>query len=396
MKSYNHLYEIYVSEKNIRISIVTGTKNHRDKQPYKDMFENPDDYIKKIRYYAETFEPEEHYPVQIYDGISRKKRIIVEPYPYEQIVHHMVINVLKPIFMKGMYKHSYGSIPKRGGHKGKKVIEKWIGNDPKNVKYCLKADITKYYESIKRENLKKKLKKIIHDEKFLNILYKVIDVKLKRNYSIDEDEFNRLLDGLLLGFYPSQWFGNWYLQDFDHFVKEKLGIKYYIRYMDDIVCFCSNKRKLHKALDEMKEYLSNLDLEFNGKTQIFRYSYQKKNPHYKDGDDSKYKYIDCGRDLDFMGFRFFRYRTILRKSIMLKMTRKARKISWKQKPTIYDMRQMMAYLGWLNATDTYNVYENYIKGIIDFGKYKERISNYDRRRNKNVETNAKQRQCKAA
>lgn len=47
MKSYNHLYEIYVSEKNIRISIVTGTKNHRDKQPYKDMFENPDDYIKK-------------------------------------------------------------------------------------------------------------------------------------------------------------------------------------------------------------------------------------------------------------------------------------------------------------------------------------------------------------
>ena len=59
-----------------------------------------------------------------------------------------------------------------------------------------------------------------------------------------------------------------------------------------------------------------------------------------------------GRDLDFMGFRFYRSRITLRKSIMLKATRKARKIDRKEHPTIYDLRQMMSYLGWLNCTDT--------------------------------------------
>ena len=61
----------------------------------------------------------------------------------EQIVQHMAINVLKPIFMKSMYAQSYGSIPGRGSYKGKQVIEKWLRKDQKGTRYFLKMDIRK-------------------------------------------------------------------------------------------------------------------------------------------------------------------------------------------------------------------------------------------------------------
>lgn len=369
------------NELNIHKSIVTSSKGKRDRKDVKEIYENPDDHIDEIKEYVKNFKNDHHTPMEIYDGIARKKRTIIVPTYREQIVHHMLVNILKPIFLKGMYEHSYGSIPKRGAHKAKKRIEKWIRTDHKNVKYCLKMDIEKFFQSIPHDILKEKLVRIIHDDEFLKVLFEVIDV-------VDI--------GLPLGFYSSQWLANWYLQGLDHYTKEDLGAAHYVRYMDDMIVFGSNKRKLHKMLEKVKEYLATLGLKLNSKTQIFRFSYAKKNPAYVEDDDIREKYIDCGRDLDFMGFRFYRNRTVLRKSIMIKMTRKARKISKKEKATIYDLRQMLSYLGWLNATDTYNVYETYIKGVVEFGKYKKRIGRYDRRLNKNVENSREQRQPEAA
>jgi hypothetical protein len=67
------------------------------------------------------------------------------------------------------------------------------------------------------------------------------------------------------------------------------------------------------------------------------------------------------------------------KTIMLKATRKAKKLSKKDKPTIYDMRQIMAYLGWIDCTDTYGMYCMWIKPYVDFQKCKRRMSKYDKR-----------------
>ena len=111
------------------------------------------------------------------------------------------------MFYQGMYEHSYASIPNRGAHKGKKQIEKWIKYDPKNCKYVFKGDIHHFFPSINHDILKAKLAKKIKDEQFLDLVYKVIDTTKT---------------GLPIGFYTSQWFSNWYLMEFDHFVKEQL------------------------------------------------------------------------------------------------------------------------------------------------------------------------------
>lgn len=358
MKSYNHLYEQYISDQNIDLAIINSSKGKRKRGVVQRYYKNgavTDQGRKKTKKYAahDKFKNYQHTPMEIYDGITRKKRVIIVPRYQEQIVHHMVVNTLIPIFSKGMYEHSYASLPNRGAHKGKKVIERWIRTDPEHCKYCLKMDIRKFFDSIPHDILLEKLHNLIHDEKFMTILEEIISVTDV---------------GLPLGFYTSQWLANWYLQDLDHFIKEDLGATHSMRYMDDVIIFGSDKEDLHRKKDRIDIFLKeHLGLELKDNWQVFKFDYITPTGEHK------------GRFLDYMGFRFYCDRTTMRKTIMLKATRKAKRLSKKDKPTIYDMRQMMAYLGWIDCTDTYGMYCMWIKPYVDFQKCKRRMSKYDKR-----------------
>lgn len=343
MKSYNHLYEQYLSDDNIKLAIINACKHKTKYKRFRDLKNNPEANIGQTRKYAAHFKNAKHTPIEIYDGIQRKKRKIIVPKLGEQIVHHMVVNVLKPIFLKSMYEHSYGSIPKRGGVMGMKTIKRWM-TDHRNTKYCLKMDIRKYFDSVPHEIIIRKLTEVIHDERFLKIVLEIVSVT---------DQ------GLPLGFYTSQWFANWYLTPLDHYIKQELKAKYYVRYMDDMIIFGANKRKLHNMRVSVERYLhEELGLELKKNWQVFPTK---------------------SRALDFMGFRFFHDRITLRKSILQKARRKANRIRNKDRPTLYDAKQMLSYLGWITQTDTYGYYLKYIKPCVNIQYLKRRVSSYDKR-----------------
>lgn len=348
MKSYKNLWDKFISDENIELAIINAKRGKSKRKSVRKYLDDPD-FSNKVKRYAMAFRNKSHTPKVIYDGIQRKKRTIIVPSFEEQVVHHMVVNVLKPIFSKPMYYHSYGSIPGKGAHRGKKSIEKFIRNHPKDCKYILKMDISKYFDSIPHDILLARLRKIIRDDKFFTVIKEIISVTDK---------------GIPLGFYTSQWIANWYLTELDHRIKEILKAKYYIRYMDDMVIFGSNKKKLHEMRKAIADYLSgSLGLKLKDNWQVFRFDY---------GD----KY----RCLDFMGFKFFRSRTTLRRSIMLKASRKAkrmRKECGRNRLTIYTARQMLSYLGWINCTDVYGFYVKHIKPYVNFGKLKRYVSRYD-------------------
>jgi len=353
MKSVNHVYEAAVSHEIRAKSVHRALIGRRDKGRFTKYSADEEKTVADSYEWITNYKIVKHKPIEIYDGISRKKRSIIVPTFPELVVQHCVVLALMPMFMRGMYEHSYGSIPDRGAHKGRCHIQKWIRDDPRNCKYVLKMDIRHFFDSIPHDRIKKMLRERIHDERMIGLLDDIIDTTDK---------------GLPLGFYTSQWLANWYLEGLDHYIKESLKAAHYIRYMDDMVVFGSNKRELHKMRVKIEEYLeTKLGLKLKDNYQVYRFDYTRKDKHH-------------GRDLDFMGFRFYRDKVIMRKSIMLKATRKVRKVSRKEKATIYDVRQTLSYLGWIKHTDTYGMYLTWIKPYVNIGYFKDRISNYDRKR----------------
>lgn len=81
-----------------------------------------------------NYENAEHVPVYIYDGITRKERTIIVPTMEELLVQHCIVNAMKPMFCKGMYEHSYASLPGRGAHKGKLVMSMTFSSQKQTAK----------------------------------------------------------------------------------------------------------------------------------------------------------------------------------------------------------------------------------------------------------------------
>ena len=346
MKSYNHLWEKVISDKNIEEAIRKATKGKRNRPEVAYIFEHIDKQIPLIRQYVQNYMARQKKPRIVKEGA--KERVIVVPSIREQILHHMIVGVLQPIIMKGMYEHSHGSIPGRGPAGAKKQTKRWI-KDTKNVKYFLKMDIHHFFASIPHDMLKEFIAKYIHDERFLHLIFEVIDCTET---------------GLPLGFHTSHWFANWYLQGLDRYIKQQLGAVYYVRYMDDMVIFGSNKRELHRMRQAIGNYLNGIGLELKRNWQVCRF-------HTVRNGEDRYRF------LDFMGFRFYRNRITLRKGIMLRMTRRAKR--YNKHKSIYAARQMLSALGWIKQTDVYDMYLAWIKPYVNFQTIKRKISRYDRR-----------------
>lgn len=75
--------------------------------------------------------------------------------------------------------------------------------------------------------------------------------------------------GIPIGNQTSQWFAVMYLSGMDHFIKEKLGIRYYGRYMDDFYLIHEDKAYLQYCRGEVEQYVARLGLRMNKKTNIF-------------------------------------------------------------------------------------------------------------------------------
>ena len=347
MKRTGNIYEKICDAENIRRAILKASLGKRDQKRVKLILCNIDVYAKMIRQLLldKKYRPSPYVTKTIQDGASKKTRTISKPQFFpDQIVHWALMLQIQPIIMRGMYAYSCGSVPKRGTSLGQKTLRKWLDKARKNTKYCLKMDISKFYPSVDNEHLKAMFRRVIKDADCLWLIDIIIDSA----------------QGLPIGNYTSQWFANFYLQGLDHSIKERLGNKYYIRYVDDLVLLGPNKKALHRTRKEIAVYLSSIGLRLKGDWQVFRVS---------------------SRAIDFLGLRFYRDKTILRKRNALRIRRRIIKIKHKGRLNYRDACAIISYWGWIKRSNSYRFYQKYVRPYISIGFAKKVVSYYAKLRN---------------
>lgn len=229
MKRESYLFDGIVNKENIYKAILRSSKGKTKRREVQKILNNIDYYTNEIYKIlsSKSYIPSEYRVSIIYDSLNKKERTISKPKYYpDQVIQYCLMNILEPILIRKMYLYSCGSIKGRGTSFGQKNLRKWLDKDIKGTKYCLKMDVRKFYPSINKERLKDKFRKIIKDENCLWLINVIIDSHK---------------NGIPLGNYTSGFFSNYYLTDLDNFIKENLKIKYYVRYVDDLVNYIREK-----------------------------------------------------------------------------------------------------------------------------------------------------------
>ncbi len=158
-----------------------------------------------------------------------KKRLICAATFSERVLHHALMNVCHDRFEKYQIYDSYACRKGKGTYA---AIERATGFSKKNM-FFAKLDVRKYFETLDHDCLKNQLGKLFKDKHLLHVLFKIID-------SFQNEEGK----GLPIGNLTSQYFANHFLGVADHFAKEELNMKFYIRYMDDMVLWGQNMDEL--------------------------------------------------------------------------------------------------------------------------------------------------------
>lgn len=316
MKRTNNLYDKICSKNNL---ILAESKARKGKIRQKDVIRfdlNKDENLANLQKLLinKKFRNSKYHVFTIFEG---KERVIYKlPYYPDRIVQHAIMNILEPLFVSNFTADTYSCIKKRGIHKALINVNKSLKNKDK-TRYCLKLDVQKFYPNVNHDILKSLLRRKFKDNNLLILLDEIIDSA----------------PGLPIGNYLSQFLANFYLSQFDHWIKEKLRIKDYFRYCDDLVIFGETKEELHRIRILIQEYLvRNLKLNLKPNYQVFPVA---------------------SRGVDFLGYKCYHDYILIRKSIkknFIKMIKKNK-----------NSKSIASYNGWFTWANCKNLTNKYLK-----------------------------------
>lgn len=264
---------------------------------------------------SKAFKTSAYRKFKVYD--PKEREVFALPYFPDRILHHAVMIPIEPILNAMFTADTYSCIKNKGIHAASYNLRKAL-KDVEATKYCLKIDVKKFYPSIDHDILKKQLLRKFKDRDLLNLLFEIIDSA----------------EGIPIGNLLSQAFANLYLTPFDHWIKEKLRVINYFRYMDDIVIPAPDKKYLHWLLGEIREYWKReLKLTMKENYQVFLVS---------------------SRGIDVVGYKHFHGYTLIRDKIKRRfvrmMSHNRNKVS------------IASYRSWFKHGNCINLQKKYLHG----------------------------------
>ena len=392
MKRINNIWEKAIDRENGYISLVDGTKNKRGKREVQRLLYSDEAVLKdktkwhlidpkKGKAYAEVLcqrlesktwihrKPKYKRQYCRNRASSRGKwRDLYIPYLDDHIIHHMIMNASMEAFTRGMHPHCCGSVPGKGINHVIKTVSGWMRND-KQCRYFVKLDIIHFFDNIDADILKQKLRRKIKDK---NILW-------SHDQTIDSAPV-----ACPVGYYPSPWYANLYLEEFDWFVEQELFknrrgkrikyVRHYLRYVDDILLIGTSKKDLEKAVREIIQYLDkNYGLSIKNSWEI-----KKIGKH--EMIDGKWRLKPDTYFCDIGGYKFCKDATIMRDGVYLSAKRLARKMSKSEYYTEHQCHAINAKVAWAEQCDSGKFLENDIFPYVNIKTTRRLVSRVDKLR----------------
>ena len=239
--------------------------------------------------------------------------------------------------MKRFIKDTYACLDNRGIHKASRVLQQYMRKmrNKYSKYYVVKCDISKFFYSVDLDILFEIMKRFIADEELLDFTKKMI---------YENTPFSV---GIPIGNYTSQYFANIYMNELDQYVKHKLHIKYYVRYMDDFVLLVENKEEAVKVFKAIEKFLQeHLKLKLNPKS----------------------RYFPSKMGIDFCGYRIYEDYKLIRKRSIRKIKKKI--VKWNNLYTDdnIDYHKVIvcwnAFLNHSSHADSYNLQNSLYKKIL--------------------------------
>ena len=259
MKRKSNLYKEIYKISNIISAYDEVCKNTKNKNKVARFKEYKCIYISRIFYILSNkiYKPS---PCNIFTIYEPKKRRIVSQNMIDKVINHLVARyILFPAISPCLLNINVASRKGLGTSEGVRLFKNFhrICKIKYNNYYILKCDISKFFSNIDHDILKEKLLRKIKDKDALKIVFDIIDFETQ---------------GLSIGTMTSQLLAIFYLNDLDHFIKETLKIKYYVRYQDDFLLFHPSKKYLNYCLIQIKIFLEKEKLTLNKKTRLYKNS----------------------------------------------------------------------------------------------------------------------------
>jgi len=202
-------------------------------------------------------------PYKTFTVREKKFRHVVDAPMKDRIVHWMLYQYLLPIWQPRFIHDTYGNLPGRGTHAAVQRLAQFCRSP--DAAWVLQLDISKYFYSVNHAILKEHVLRFIGDTGLRHLIGNLID-----SFHTD-NQFNGLFadgslyrttvaKGMPIGNLSSQLFANIFLNEFDHWMKEELRVKFYIRYVDDLVILAASREELMAIRDLIVGYLAAIGL----------------------------------------------------------------------------------------------------------------------------------------
>ena len=277
-----------------------------------------------------------------YVYVPKVRKVIFIDY-WSKVVQRAIYDVLNPKICRTFIEHTYACVKGRGQLAAMEQLYTWMRETRTSGTewYYYKFDVAKFFYRIDHEILMDICRKKIDDPRTVDLLgYYINNDAVPFGMPLDANQLTiteeqMLYDlGIPIGGGLSHMLGNMYLDPLDQFCKRVLGIKRYIRYMDDIIILDNDKERLKEYGRRMTQFLEErLHLNFNNKTAL------------------RPVRVGC----EFVGFVIYNDHVILRKSTTLWMKRTLRKTRQDYHDNLITFKEanatMQSYLAMLSHVD---------------------------------------------